>query len=135
MIGARMQLSQQMRMCSPQRLIRKRRSITHSNGVGRVYPHYPTILDPHTGHTITRGCHNIGITETNIGRAWSNEPIPVLRSRLIRQTKMPLAYSTGSIACSLEEVGHGLLFGTDNHACIARSYTRIVASPAIMSRQ
>ena len=129
------ELIEELGMGTPCGLAREVLTIVHLNGRRGVVVRYAPVVHEDAGHTVGGGRHDVGLVEAQIHEPWRDEAIPVLRPCLVPQPQMPLAEGRRTVARGLEEVGHRVLLGADDHARIAWGDIRARSSPSVLPRQ
>ena len=132
---ARAKVVEKLGVGTPCGLAREVLTIVHLNGRRGVVVRYAPVVHEDAGHTVGGSRHDVGLVEAQIHEPRRDETIPVLRPRLVPQSEMPLAEGRRAIARGLEEVGHRVLLGADDHARIARGDIRACPSPSVLPRQ
>ena len=96
---------------------------------------HAAVFDEYARYAVRRSGHDVVVVEAQVGRRGAKGGVPILRAALFAQTKMPFAESGGGIACMLEDVGQGILVGSDNHARVAGRHVGAGTPPSIFARQ
>ena len=109
--------------------------VAYRDGCRGVVVGHLSVLYKHAGHAVCRRGHDIRVVETDIRQSGRQRSIPVLLAGLVSQSQVPFAEGSRSITGVVEEVGHGVLFRSDDHAGISTCDVGSLASPRVLTRE
>ena len=108
--------------------------VTHLNRCRRVVVGHAPVFDKHARNAVAGGRHDATVIKTKVAQCGRQLRIPILFAAFVAQSQVPFANGTGGIAHAFEHIGHGKLFGTDNHTCISRCNIGVGTPPCVFAR-
>lgn len=105
-----------------------------NGGRGVVVGHMP-VLNVDTWRTVGRSRHDVVAVKAQVAQVLVERAVPVLLSGAAAQSQVPFSHGVSPVALRAEQVGQGILPGTDNHAGVAGCNVGAVAAKGVLPRE